>query len=104
MMGYSEPLARIVEWPRENGNTVRALRAASKAHHRPRVRVRVRLRRPKVHRSNNGALSANRSQQEMERPESASPQSTPSSSPDHGQCRRTRLRPECLPKVREANK
>ena len=73
-MGDWEPLARIMEWPRENGNDVRALLATSKAQHRPRVRVRVRLRRPKVRQSGNRALSADRSQQEMERPESASPQ------------------------------
>ena len=62
-MGYWEPLARIVEWPREDGNVVRALWAAGKTQYRPRVRIRVRLCRPKVRRSNNGALSEDRSQQ-----------------------------------------
>ena len=38
-MGYWEPLARIVEWPREDGNDVREIRAADRTRHRLRVRV-----------------------------------------------------------------
>ena len=45
-----------MEWPRKNGNNVRALRAANKAQHGPRVRVRVRLCRPKVRRHLIGAM------------------------------------------------
>ena len=39
MTGYWEPLARIVEWPGEDGNDVRALRAANKTRQGPHVRV-----------------------------------------------------------------
>ena len=67
-MGYSELVVRIVEWPREDGSNVRALGAADKMRHGRRVRVRVRLRRPKAHEFRNGVSSADRSRQEVVRP------------------------------------
>ena len=65
LTGYWEPLARIVEWPRNDGEDVHVLGTASKAQHRPHVRVRIQLWRPKAHRSRNGVSSADRSPQEM---------------------------------------
>ena len=56
-MGYWEPLARIVEWPRKDGNNVRDIRAASNRRRRPRVRVRLRLRKPKARRFSSDATS-----------------------------------------------
>ena len=84
-MGYWEPLARIVEWPQEDGNDVRALRAADKTRHRPRVRVRIRLRRPKARRSHNNVSSADHSRHETVQPASASPQPTAPPLPRQGQ-------------------
>ena len=60
-MRYWEPLARIVEWPREDGNDVRDIRAASNTRRRSRVRVRLRLRKPKARRSSSNASSVGRS-------------------------------------------
>ena len=75
-MGCWEPPARVMGWPRKDGDDVHALCAASKAQDGPRVCVQVRLRRPKARRSRNGVLSADRSRQEMVQPANASPQPT----------------------------
>ena len=80
-------LAQIVEWPREDGNDVRALRADDKTRHTPRVRVRTRLCRPKARRSRSDVSSAYRSRHEKVQPASASPQPTAPPSPHQGQGR-----------------
>ena len=94
-MGYWEPLAGIVEWPREDGNDVRDIRAASNTRRRPRVRVQVRLHKPKARRFSSAASSVGRSQQGTARPASGNPQPTPPPSPPHEQARGSWSPPLC---------
>ena len=76
-MGCWQPLARIVEWPRGDGNDVRDIRPTSSRRRRPRVRVRLRLRKPKARRFSSDATSAGHDQQGTARPASGNPQPTP---------------------------
>ena len=86
-MGYWEPLARIVEWPREDGNDVRDIRAASNRRRRLRVGVRLRLRKPKARRFSSDATSVGHAQRGTARPASGNPQPTPPPSPPLEQAR-----------------
>ena len=86
-MGYWEPLARIVEWPREDRGGVRDIRAVSNRRRRPRVRVRLRLRKPKAHRFSSDASSVGHSQRGTAPPASRNPQPTPPPSPPQEQAR-----------------
>ena len=86
-MGYWEPLARIVESPREDENDVRDIRAASNKRRWPRVRVRLRLRKPKARRFSKDASSVGRSQRGTARPASGNPKPTPPPSPPEEQAR-----------------
>ena len=68
-MGYWEPLARIVEWPRKDGNDVRDIRTTSSKRRRPRVRVRLRLRKPKARRFSSDATSVGHAQRGTAHPQ-----------------------------------